>query len=126
MDKMIEEFLDDRIPAEIKECVNNEDYDKKEITVKNGYEGVINRDITENERGIIQDTLDKVIEECPDETSSVEMEEGVYDKVDDENEKLMRKKRKMKQPIYESTTIVQGKGVNNERDGKDVDLVEGA
>ena len=106
MDKMIEEFLDDRIPAEMKECVNNEDYDKKEITVKNGYEGVINRDITENERGIIQDTLDKVIEECPDETSSVEMEEGVYDKVDDENEKLMRKKRKMKQPIYESTTIV--------------------
>ena len=30
--------------------VNNEDYDEKDITAENKYEGVINRYITENEK----------------------------------------------------------------------------
>ena len=69
------------------EGLHNEDDDEKEITVENDDEGVIHIYITEYEKETIRDTFDNVIEECPDYTSPVDMEEWVYDKVYDENEK---------------------------------------
>ena len=53
---------------------------------QNEYEGEINREITDYKKETNQDALDKVIEECPDRISSVEMEECVNDKVYDKNE----------------------------------------
>ena len=70
----------------MEEVVNNEYEDEREITPENEYEGVIHRDMTENEKETIRDTLDKVIEECPDDTSPVDMEEGVNNEDDDEKE----------------------------------------
>ena len=61
----------------------------------------------------IQDTLDKVIEELPDDTSPVEMEECVNDKVYDKNEKNDEKKKENETTYSESTTFGEGKGVNN-------------
>ena len=46
--------------------VNNEDADEKEITADNEDEGVIHKDITENEIETNWDALDKVIECCLD------------------------------------------------------------
>ena len=100
MEKVIEEFPDDNSPVEMEEGVNNEDNDKKEITSENEYQGVIHRDIIEYEKETIWDTMDKVIEECPNATSPVDMEECVNDKVYDENEKMMRENRKKKQQIW--------------------------
>ena len=68
-------------------CLNDEYDDEKEKTADNVNEGVINRDITENEKETNQDTLKKLIEECPDDTSPVEMEDCVNDEVDDENKR---------------------------------------
>ena len=48
------------------------------------HERVIHRNSTKNEKEIIQDTLDKVLEEYPDYTSPVDMEEGVNNEYDDE------------------------------------------
>ena len=58
MDKVIEEFPDDTSPVEMEGGVNNEDDDEKETD--NEDEGVIHRDITENEHENNQDTFDKV------------------------------------------------------------------
>ena len=44
----------------MEESVNNEDDYEKEITVDNEDEGVIHRNIIENEKETFQDTLDKV------------------------------------------------------------------
>ena len=46
---------------------------------------MIHRYITENENEHNQDILEKLIEECPEDTSPVKMEEGVNDEVYDEN-----------------------------------------
>ena len=70
----------------MEKCVNNEDDDKKEITTQNEDEGVIHRDITEYEKDTNRDTLNKVTEECSDETSPIKMEEGVNNEEDDEKE----------------------------------------
>ena len=43
-------------------------------TVENKNEGEINIDITEKEKCTNWDTLEKVIVECPDDTSPVQME----------------------------------------------------
>ena len=61
MYKIIEEFPDYTSPVDTEEGVNDKNDEKKEIISENGYEGVIHRDITENEKYTIQDTLDKVI-----------------------------------------------------------------
>ena len=53
--------------------------------------------------------MDKVIEECPYETSPAEMEECANRKVYDENEKLISKKRKMKQQILKAPHLVKVK-----------------
>ena len=93
----------------MEEGIKNEDDDDKEITSQNEYEGVIHRDITENKKETILDTLEKVREECPDETYPVDMEDCVNDKVYDGNEKIMRKKRRMKQQILKATYFVKVK-----------------
>ena len=67
-------------------CVNNEDDDEKEITSENEDEGVIHRVIIEYEKETNRDTLDKVIEECQDNTPPTDMEEGVNNEDDDEKE----------------------------------------
>ena len=94
MDKVIEEYPDETCPIEMGGGVNNEDDDKKEITADNEYEGVIHRNFTDNEKENIQDILDKVKEEFPDDTHPVDMEEGVNENIDIENEKMMREKIK--------------------------------
>ena len=71
MEELIEEFPDDTTPADMEECVNNEDYDEKEKTVDNINEDVIHRDITENEKETNWVTLEKLIEEFPYDTSPV-------------------------------------------------------
>ena len=53
--------------------------------------------------------MDRVIEECPDDTYPVEMKEGGNDTVDDENKKMMRKKRKTKQQILKAPHLVKVK-----------------
>ena len=53
--------------------------------------------------------MEKVIEEWQDENSPVDMEEGINDKNDDDNEKMMRKKRKMKQQIPKAPQLVKVK-----------------
>ena len=67
----------------MEKCVNNKEDDKKEITSENEDEGVIHRDITEYKKETNQDTLDKVIEESPDDTSPIDMEECVNNKNDE-------------------------------------------
>ena len=54
------------------------------------------------------------------------MEEGVNNKNYDDNEKMMRKKRKTKQTYSYSTQTVKCKIVIDERFGKDVNLDEEA
>ena len=61
LDKVIEKWPDDTSPVEMKEGVNIEDYEKKEITAYNEYEGVIHRNITDNVKWAIWYTLDKLI-----------------------------------------------------------------
>ena len=51
----------------------------------------------------------KVVEEYPNHTSPFEMEECVNDKVYDKNERMMRKKRKMKQQIMKAPHLVKVK-----------------
>ena len=57
---------------------------------KSGETKLIHRVVTEKGKETNRDTLDKAIEECPDETSPVEMEEGVnnedYDEKETEND----------------------------------------
>ena len=67
------------------------------MTSENEYEGVIHRNITENKKGTIWYTLDKVVEECPYHTFLVQMEECENDEDYYNNEKKMREKSKMKQ-----------------------------
>ena len=110
----------------MEEVVNNEYEDEREITPENEYEGVIHRDMTENEKETIRDTLDKVIEECPDDTSPVEMQDCVNDEVYDENQKNDEEKEENETTESESTTFGEGKGVNDERGGKYIALVEEA
>ena len=61
----------------MEEYVNNEDDDQKEKTAENKNDDVIHRYITENEKENNWDTLEKVTEECPDNTSPFEIEEGL-------------------------------------------------
>ena len=61
LDKVIIEIPDDTTPSEMDKCVNNQYYDKKEITVENEDEGIIQRDITEYEKETIWYTFYKVI-----------------------------------------------------------------
>ena len=120
----MEEFSDDTTPSEMEEYVNNEDDDEKEITEKNEYECVIHIDIIEYEKDTIRDTLDKVIEEFPDETFPVDIQECVTDKVDDGNEKNDEEKEENEKTDYESTTIGEVKVVKDERGGKYYSLVK--
>ena len=48
LEKVTIEIPDDKIPAEMEKCVNNEEDDEKEITAENEDEGVICIDIIEN------------------------------------------------------------------------------
>ena len=50
MDKVTEKCPYENFPIEIEEGVNNENDNKKEITVENKYDGVIHRDIKEYEK----------------------------------------------------------------------------
>ena len=68
----------------MEERINNEYGNEKERTDENEYKCVIHRDITDDEKYTIWDTLDKLIEEFPDETSPVDMEEGVNNEDDDD------------------------------------------
>ena len=95
MDKVTEECPDDTTPDGMKSGVNNEYNDEKQITAENKGEGVIQRDITNNEKDTIQDTLDKLIEKLTDETSPVEMEEGVNNKDENEKEKTLDNEMKV-------------------------------
>ena len=52
------------------------------------------------------------------------MEEGVNDKNDEENEKNDEDKEENEKTDSESTTIYEGKGVNDEICGNDVTLFE--
>ena len=108
----------------MEEGVNDEDDDEKEIKADNEDEYVIHRDITEYEKETNWDALDKLKGEFSDENSPVEMEERVYDKVYDENEKNDEEKEENETTDSESTKIDEGKGVSVERGGEDVALVE--
>ena len=50
------------------------------------------------------------------------MEEGVYDRNNNKNEKYDEGKNEYETTDSERTTMDKGKGVINERGGKDVDL----
>ena len=91
----------------MEEGVNNQDGEGKEIIAQNEDEGVIHRDITENEREINRNTLNKVREEIPDDSSPVEMDKGVLIKMMTRMEKMIRKKRKMKQQIMKAPQLVK-------------------
>ena len=67
----------------MEEYVNNEDDDEKEITPENEHEGVIHINITDYKWDTIQDNLNKLIEELPNDTSPVEMEECVNNEDND-------------------------------------------
>ena len=56
-----------------------------EKTTENENEGLIHRYFTENEKETNQDTLNRFIEEFPDDTSPVVMEECVNYELDYEN-----------------------------------------
>ena len=86
LDKVINEFPYEKNPDDMQECVSNEDDDKKEITADNEGEGVIHRDITDCENVNIWDTVGKVIQEFPDDTSSIDMKEGVENEDDEKKE----------------------------------------
>ena len=62
--------------------------------------------------------------ECIDGTFSDEMEEGVNDRNENKNKNYDEEKNEGETTDYDSTTIDEGKGVMNERGGKDVDLDE--
>ena len=68
--------------------------------------------------------MDKVIGQFLDDIYPVEIEECINDKVYEENEKNDEEKEENETAYYESTTFNEGKGVNNERGGEDVALVE--
>ena len=68
----------------MEEFVNNEDDEKKEIIANNEYEGVVHRDVTEDLK--TWDTLDKVIEECLDYISPIDIEKGVNNEDDAKKE----------------------------------------
>ena len=68
--------------------------------------------------------MDRVIEEFLDDTSPVEMEECINDKVYYENEKNDEEKEENETKYSERTTFGEGKGVNDERGDKVVSLVE--
>ena len=59
LDKVIEVCTYDTYPVDMEEGVNNKEDDEQET--QNEYEGLIHRDITDNERETNQDTWDKVI-----------------------------------------------------------------
>ena len=59
---------------------------------KNKNEGVIHIDITENKKETNRDTLNNLIEEFPDDTTSEEMEECLNDEDDDEQRKTAANK----------------------------------
>ena len=58
--------------------------------VENKKEGIIHRDIKDNEIETNWNIFKKVIEERPDDTISADMEECVNDEDDDEKEKKYR------------------------------------
>ena len=70
--------------------------------------------------------MDNIIYEFPDDISPVNMEECVNNKVYDKNEKNDGEKYENEKKDSESTTFDEGKGVNDERGGKYVALVEEA
>ena len=70
--------------------------------------------------------MEKVIEECPDNISPIEMEECVNNKVYEENEKNDEEKEENETTDSESTTFDEGKGVSDERGGENVALFEEA
>ena len=70
--------------------------------------------------------MEKVIEECPDDISPVEMEECVNNKVYEENEKNDEEKEENETIDSESNKIDEGKVVNDERGDGDASLVEEA
>ena len=61
---------------EVKEIGLDDEY--REETTEIANKAVIHRDITESETETNQDTLNKVIEDFPDDTSRVNMEEFSY------------------------------------------------
>ena len=71
----------------MQEGVNNEEDHEKEKIAENEDESVIHRDMTENEHGTNWDTFDKSTQVCPDDTSPVEMEEGVNNEEDHKKQK---------------------------------------
>ena len=58
------------------------DNDEKKITPEKKDKNLIHRVITEMGKETNQDTLDKLIKGCPDDTSPVEMKEGVNNEND--------------------------------------------
>ena len=68
----------------MQKCVNIKEDDKKEITAENKDEVLIHRVSTQYEKETNQDTLNKVIEEFPYDTSPIDMEEVVNNGDDDE------------------------------------------
>ena len=94
-------------PVEIEECVNIEEDYKKEKIEENEDKSVIYRDITDNQDKTNRDTFDNVIEERPDETSHVEMEEGVNDRKYDKNGEKMGKERQKIQQILKAPKLVK-------------------
>ena len=84
MDKVTIEIPDDTTLADMEKWINNEEDDKKEITADSEDEGVIHRISKEYEKDTNGDTLDKVIESLPYDTSPIEMEEGVNNEYDDQ------------------------------------------
>ena len=80
-------------------------------------EGVNDRNDDKNEKNDQEKEA-----ECLDKIFPVDVEEGVNDRNDDKNEKNDEEKEAYKTKDSEITTIGAGKGVINERGGKDVDL----
>ena len=72
LNKVIEEFSDDTTPGEMEECGND---NKKQETSEKINEGVIHRDIIDNKKETKWNTLNKVIEELPGDTTPADIEE---------------------------------------------------
>ena len=62
--------------------------------------------------------------ECIDETLPDDMEERVRDRNNNKNEKYDQEEKEGETTNYKSTTMDEGKGVIDERGGKDVDEVK--
>ena len=78
----IRNYLDDKNYTEVNDEV-------REISIETDNEYIINKDITDNETEKNLDTYKEVIDECPDDTSTDMMEDGVNKNLDDTNKKYL-------------------------------------